>query len=517
MKKYFTFLLAMVMVFSLVTTAVAGPPQRVMEKKQLHRMWKAKFKDMGDHWAAEEVAEMSVKGFIKGYEDFTFRPKASVTNEQALAMIVRAVYPDAEVDIEDEMVDMKHWKQISSTWALEALAVALDKGLTTDEEMFKFIPRKAAKRIDVARYIARALDSEDIKTADVGLDFIDMDKVDDDDMSIMAQVVAVGIFNGNPDGTFKPHKAVTRAEMALLLGRLDENIENPADEDEVKGILEDLDEDVMELTLEGKSGVYDINEDVAVFRNNRGVDLDDLEMGDEVLLLFNEDGEITFIGAREVQEEETVEGVVTDVYDGDEPWIKIEDDDDDITKYMVDEDADIEIDGEDRDLHDVDEDDFVTLKLVDHMVVSIEVEAVEREYEGEIDEIDDDEIVLLIDDEKVSFDIDEDTEIELDGEEVDWHDLAEGDWAEVEVVRDTAVTISVEYEEEDMEGYFLSYDDDDDEIVVLIGGEQRTLPLADDVEIEIIDDLELDELIAGTKVELEVKNGEVTRLEADVN
>ncbi len=43
----------------------------------------------GKHWAAKYVASAYERGFIKGFEDGTFRPDENITYEQAITMIVR--------------------------------------------------------------------------------------------------------------------------------------------------------------------------------------------------------------------------------------------------------------------------------------------------------------------------------------------------------------------------------------------------------------------------------------------
>jgi len=514
LKKRLSLLLAVLLTFSLATTAAAQPSRLVQAKKLQKWEAKLKFKDMAEHWAAAAVARMNTKGFIRGYEDGTFRPKAPVTNEEALAMIVRAVYPGTEVDPEEVMSDMKHWRQVSSPWALNVLAVAVEKGLTTPEEMFAFIPRQLAKRINVARYIARALKNEDVNAENLGLDFIDIDKVDGSDMAMLEKVVALGIFQGNPDGSFQPRKPITRAEMAILLERLDEKVENPVDKSEVKGILEDIDIDGLELAVEvdGDSTTYAIDAGATVFRNNRRADLEELEVGDELLLLLNADGEVSFIGAREVVKEEEVAGVVASVYGGDQPWIKLEINDDEVRKYYLADHVQIKMDDEEADLEDV-EGSYAELKLENDLVVSIKAEFEEMEVEGRFLELSGDTITVLIDGEERSYQLADDVEVKIEGD-VALTDVPAGSEVELELKAGVVVKLEIEVEKMEVEGRFLELSGD--EITVLIDGEERSYQLADDVEVKIEGDVALPDVPAGSEVELELKAGVVVKLEIEV-
>ncbi|MBO8168480.1 MAG: S-layer homology domain-containing protein [Thermoanaerobacteraceae bacterium] len=516
-KRGLILVLTVLLTLSLIGTAFAAPPQWVQEKKMqkmFMKQFKARFRDLTEHWAAEAVERMSAKGYISGYGDGTFKPQAFVTNEQALAMIVRAVYPGAEVDQEEVFFNMEKLRQLSSTWAMHELAVAIDKQLTTAEEMFSLVPRKPARRIDVARYIARALLKGDIDPADVELDFIDVEKLDKDDLAMLEKVVALGIFQGDPSKTFRPFKPITRAEMAVLLKRLDEKVENERDKAEIKGILKAIDIDDLEITItaDGEDVTYNIAEDASVFRNNKRAGLEDLEIGDEVLVVLSEDGAVKFIGARKVIVKEKVEGKVVGIDSGDNSWIKVMVDGHSYQYYLADE-VDVEIDGEEAELDEINVGDYVILKVENQLVVAVEVELEEREVEGIIEDIEDDEITVLVDDEEQTFRLADNVKVKIDGEEAGVEDLTAGGTAELEVVGDLVVEIKVEYEEE-VAGTFLKMDGD--EITVLVDDEEVTYPLAENVDIDIEAGINLEEVPGGVEVTLELRNGKVVRLEIEV-
>ncbi len=515
-RKGLVLLLACVLVLAVSSMAFAAPPQWVQEKKvqkQMTKQWKEKFKDMGEHWAEEAVERMSAKGLIDGYEDSTYRPKAKVTNEEALAMIVRAVYPNSEVDTENVLYDMKHWKQLSSPWAMGTLAIAVDNELTSAGEMFSLIPKKPAKRIDVVRYIAKALMNGDIEAADLNLDFIDISKVDETDMALLERVVAAGIFQGNPDGTFQPFKPISRAEMAILLQRIDDKIDNEVDGAQVKGALDSIDDSEIVITVDGDEKTYDLADEVSVFRNNHRAELDDLTAGDEVLVIFNEDGAVKFIAAREMKVEDEVEGVVTQL-DNDEEWIEIEDNDGDENRYDLADDIIVKIDDENADYEDLLVGDNVELKLENDLVVKIKVEVEEDEVSGIVSDIDSDEITILIDDEEQTFTFTEDIEVKINGEEATVSDIDEGDTVDLEVVRGSVVKIEVEYETEEIEGVVSAVYDDG--IIVLVDDDEETYQYAENLTVEVDgEEADFDDIAEGDSVELEVVDNTVYSISAE--
>lgn len=51
----------------------------------------AGFKDIGSHWAKEQIGQAVAKGYVNGYPDGTFKPDAPVTRAQFIKMVVKAL------------------------------------------------------------------------------------------------------------------------------------------------------------------------------------------------------------------------------------------------------------------------------------------------------------------------------------------------------------------------------------------------------------------------------------------
>ncbi len=64
------------------------------------------FSDVSGHWAEDEIHEAAAHGWIKGYEDGTFRPDRYITRAEAVTMINRVLnrIPENEGDLLEDMV-----------------------------------------------------------------------------------------------------------------------------------------------------------------------------------------------------------------------------------------------------------------------------------------------------------------------------------------------------------------------------------------------------------------------------
>ncbi len=72
-----------------------------------------KFSDIADHWAATYINSSSEKGWIKGYEDGTFRPDNYITRAESVTLINRVL--ERLVDEDGLLPDAKYWPDITNS------------------------------------------------------------------------------------------------------------------------------------------------------------------------------------------------------------------------------------------------------------------------------------------------------------------------------------------------------------------------------------------------------------------
>ncbi len=175
-----------------------------------------------DAWYYDVVMDLAEAKIIGGFGDGTFRPATTVTTGQALKMILLAAGYE-----EPERVD-SHWARCFLNLALDEKI--LERGEITDLDINmsrKLVAKVAAISLNVERS-----DDEQIFT-------------DTDDNYVHA-LYEIGILGGYDDGTFRPDKALTRAELSAIAHRIYaylEDLRKKDDDDEDY----DLDGEVPEL------------------------------------------------------------------------------------------------------------------------------------------------------------------------------------------------------------------------------------------------------------------------------
>ncbi len=261
------------------------------------------FSDSGEAaWALQYMARLKARGIIKGYEDGTFRPSSSVSQAEAVSMVVRMKSAEAEQQaLELSNTPLPIPGIAASWWATGYIQHALQSGWISLED---FAPNAAAKRVWVAKLLVRALISnwelEVAARAGVVLTFSDAHRITAQDAPYVALAVERGWIHGYPDGQFQPDKPVTRAEMAALLDRSEGSTPGP-NPYEIRGTLEAVDVTLRKITVlsGGASLQYSVSQDALIFVDGtyNVVSLAHLSPGDSVNLILNQDGVVILLSA----------------------------------------------------------------------------------------------------------------------------------------------------------------------------------------------------------------------------
>ncbi len=82
-----------------------------------------KFTDIFDHWAEKYITSSEIKGWIKGYPDFTFKPEQDITRAEAMTLINNVL--ERAVPEENIHPDAMFWPDMTSDdWYYEAVMEA---------------------------------------------------------------------------------------------------------------------------------------------------------------------------------------------------------------------------------------------------------------------------------------------------------------------------------------------------------------------------------------------------------
>jgi hypothetical protein len=304
MKRFIVGLLIMVLLVSL-----AAP---VAQAKQ------SGFKDLGKEWdwARFSIEKMYAKGIVKGYPGDWFKPKNSVTHLEAIIMTLRIMGWEGEIDNKAKLPE--YITRLKLPWkdAYYYLNLAVEKGIVKSEELKNFHPNEPAKRYEVAKYVVRAIGREDEAKQHMNekLSFKDAKAIPDDAVGYVYVMVELGLIKGYPGHVFQPNKPISRAEMAVIINSLDELLKEDEKRESVfMVVMVDRGDMTITVSKEGETATYDLEEDVPVYINGKYGDIEKIGPGDEVELIFNEEGKVVFIQVISKKITSMAKGIVVDV------------------------------------------------------------------------------------------------------------------------------------------------------------------------------------------------------------
>ncbi len=170
-----------------------------------------------DFWAKSYIEMMNEKGIIKGYDDNTFKPYAEVTREEFAKMMVLSVGLELQSAENPTFEDVE-----KGDWAYKYIETAKTylTGYQTAQGLY-FRPTFDAQREDMAVAIVKALGIDADNT-----DLTVLSKLNDENTisknlrKYVAAAINEGIMVGDTNLNFGAKETLTRAESAVLLGRL---------------------------------------------------------------------------------------------------------------------------------------------------------------------------------------------------------------------------------------------------------------------------------------------------------
>ena len=155
------------------------------------------FTDMHyEDWHYKYVSDLYSKSIIDGYPDKTFRPDRTVTTGEALKMILLAAgYETPE--------------PVASHWARNFLNLSLEKGIIDRGDITDLdVP---ISRGLMAKVVARSLQLVPMSSEPFFTD------TSDGNVHLLYEY---GISDGYGDGTFRPSRSLTRAELSAVVYRM---------------------------------------------------------------------------------------------------------------------------------------------------------------------------------------------------------------------------------------------------------------------------------------------------------
>jgi len=175
------------------------------------------FDDIQGHWAQHDIELMASMGVAKGVGDNKFNPNGSVTRAEFVALLVRSfgvpIEPVSETSFKDVPPDAWLAAEVE---AAHKVGIALG----FEEGTFRPYAQVTREQIAALIVRAMNWTVEDEEVVALLSKFTDQAKISSWAKEAVAVAVQKGLVLGRPDGTFDPQANATRAEAVVILKRM---------------------------------------------------------------------------------------------------------------------------------------------------------------------------------------------------------------------------------------------------------------------------------------------------------
>ncbi|MCL6661546.1 glycosyl hydrolase 53 family protein [Paenibacillus amylolyticus] len=182
--------------------------------------------DLQNHnWALQEVQNLYGKGIITGMSATRFVPQGELTRAQFLQMIIKGIgdvrQPDPSISIPTDVKE--------GQWYADSVRLGIEMNIIQGRADGSFGANERISREDMAVMLNRALqvvqrDQDANNAAQGNTLFVDNAEIAGYAKEAVASMQQLGLLNGMPDGTFAPKETANRAQGAVAIARLMEQL-----------------------------------------------------------------------------------------------------------------------------------------------------------------------------------------------------------------------------------------------------------------------------------------------------
>jgi len=245
-------------------------------------------------WAKDSIQAMADSGYIKGYEDGTFKPYRAISKIECMILMARmlgaeeAEYADVATAAREMYLDTV--QKYNTTYADE-LTYLVYNGIIDEADLNSYASSANANsellRWQAAILMAKLLGANsEAKAYTVSKPtYPDDTEIPATAKSYVEYVTANNIMNGmaSTDGSatvFSPNTSLTRAQMATLLNRMISKINKMT----YVGTIAEMNLDSNRITVDrkGSQSKRTVNNDTVVYQNGVKIELEDLIDGSEI-------------------------------------------------------------------------------------------------------------------------------------------------------------------------------------------------------------------------------------------
>lgn len=337
-------------------------------------------------WAKPYIEEMTSLGYIKGYEDGTFKPNKTISKVESLVLLSRMI------GVEDEKYSgtleyaLSCYKDVIEKYSSEyenEIAFLLYRGVLKEEEVANYISISnrgvALKRYEAAVLLTKLLggEKEVENSAFVSSSYSDTLEIPDSARAYVEYVKEAGIMQGmgsNENGPFfSPNTGVTRSQMAKMLCSLIDVLDCSSETGEIVSV--DNMNDSFTVTINNYDIVIPMADATKIKLGGKDAKLADLEKGMTVRISYL-NGNASLIEDVVIIKDAEIKGVVASVREsGNDTIITLADSDNTskTTRYTVKNSVKVIVNGAIDSISKIKANNYVCLTIKDGEVTQIEI------------------------------------------------------------------------------------------------------------------------------------------------
>ena len=273
-------------------------------------------------WAKSAINSMTDSGYIKGYEDGSFKPQQAISKVEALLLMSRIMgvnESDYEMSLEWALDEYEATVAAINTQYPEELSYLMYLNVLNVNDLRNYAS-SANANTSLQRWQAAYLmckltgrDADAKKTILSESEYSDYDKIPEEARPYVAYATNAELMNGmgndeNGKSYFSPETTLTRAQMAVLLDRVIKLLDRSAS----IGIVDSIDYDKGEIvisTSDGGTEEFEADENTVIKFDGKDAYIDDIDKGDEVMITYTMDSP-RLIEAIPGQSVQTVFGII---------------------------------------------------------------------------------------------------------------------------------------------------------------------------------------------------------------
>lgn len=167
--------------------------------------------DINGHWAEVQIKDFISKGYVNGYEDYTFRPQNSITRAEFVKILnkVFGLTKQSGITFNDS----------KNHWAKNEIDIAVTNGIANGISSIEFKPNDFITREQAATMVSNYMKLYDSNHDKIN-QYIDSSAISNWAKDSVEGVIEKGYMNGYKDNTFRAKYNMTRAEAISVLSRV---------------------------------------------------------------------------------------------------------------------------------------------------------------------------------------------------------------------------------------------------------------------------------------------------------